>query len=180
MATLVDNLGIICLAVDSNDGTSMGRTKLQKMIYFSKYLNWDIDPYRLHFYGPYSNGVADSLTIAINNNIVHETIPQRGSYEYTLTETGNGFLNRFLTDVCDVGKVKRTRKLFAILADRTRDELELVATIDFVSNNTPTLNKEQLIQKVSIIKDNFSLKTIQNAYDIWQDDIQKEIKTLQK
>lgn len=169
MATLVDNLGVICLAIDSNKPRPLaGRTRLQKMIYFSKYLNWDIDPYRLHFYGPYSSEVADYLNIATGNNIVDESVPDAGPYEYALTETGKDFLGRFLDDVCDTEKVERTRALFGLLAGYSRDELELTATIDFVSRNTPELNKAELVQKVSTIKDNFSLDAIQNAYEIWQ------------
>lgn len=180
MSTLVDNLGVICLAIDSTEKNALlDRTKLQKMIYFSKYLNWDVDPYRLHFYGPYSNEVADSLNIATDNDIVNETDPNLGSNEYVLTETGDDFLERFLTDICNTEKATKTRKLFNSLAKHTKDELELVATIDFVSNNTPKLSRIQLVEKVSMIKDNFSIHAIQSAYKIWKN-IQKQIQILHK
>ncbi len=179
MTTLVDNLGIVCLAIDSHTpDLMMGRTKLQKMIYFTKYLNWDIESYRLHFYGPYSNQVADSLVIAINDDFVNETIPSKGPHQYALTETGNSFLGGFSTDVADMKKVKKTRELFKKLAGYTRDQLELAATIDFVSSSTPTLNKRQLVEKISAIKENFSSEKIQDAYTVWQD-IDKQIKALQ-
>lgn len=167
MDSLIENIGLLCLAIDSGEENKIGgRTKLQKMIYFSKYLDWDAGEYKLHYYGPFSFGIADTLKTAKSSGLINENasiLP----YYYSLTDTGSTFLSKFVEDVCDRRKVKKTKTLFKFLSDWSKEELELAATIDYVDKNSPKLGKKTLLSKVEMIKENFSSQSIEHAYDKW-------------
>jgi len=167
MDSLVESMGLLCLAIREGRGNQAGRTKLQKMIYFAdRYLGWDVGDYKLHYYGPYSQNVAATLQTTIGE-LVDETVPEIGPYGYELKPEGTVFLTEFVDNVCDEAKTQQTSELFAELSQWSRDELELAATLDYVSKNTPGITKENLIEKVSTIKENFSPDTIKNAYELW-------------
>jgi len=178
--SLISTIGVTCLAINSGENNTIeGRTRLQKMIYFSKYLGWDVGEYKLHYYGPFSFSLADTVKTAKNNKIINEDSPKIGPYSYTLTEPGNRFLKTFVDEICDQKKIERTKGLFEYLSSWSKEQLELAATIDYVEKNNPGITKTNLITKVSTIKENFSDSSIQNAYNKWID-LKKMIKSLQK
>ncbi len=175
MGSLVNDLGLACLAIDSGDQHIIsGRTKLQKMIYFSKYLGWDIGKYQLHYYGPFSFGLADTIQVAKNSDLIDEKSPARGPYNYSLKESGKEFLETFLKEICDKKKVKTTKKLFNYLSNWSKEDLELTATIDFIYKNDPQLGKPALLEKVGLVKENFSSESIKTAHSKWVE-LKKEI-----
>lgn len=167
MDSLFESLGLLCLAIQEGGDNQVGRTKLQKMIYFAdRYLGWDVGDYRLHYYGPYSQNVTESLLTA-TDELVYEEVPEFGPYQYELTDDGDAFLGHFVDTMCDEHKIELTREMFQELSRWEKDDLELAATLDFVSNNTPSITKEALIDKVSTIKENFSRGRIEKAYNLW-------------
>lgn len=109
MDSLLESMGLLCLAVKSSHGSNIGRTKLQKMIYFvDRYLDWDVGDYRMHYYGPYSRNV--SLTLrTIQGNLVAETAPNQGTCRYDITEQGEQFLAEFVEHACDENRIRRAR-----------------------------------------------------------------------
>jgi len=158
-------MGLLCLAIDRGANNEVGRTKLQKMIYFtSRYLGWQVGNFKLHYYGPYSRSLADTLQNA-EGILVNETVPTIGPYEYELTDGGRTFLEEFVHDVYDQTLLQRTGQMFSALSGWTKDELELSATLDFVQKNTPGIERTALIDKVSNIKENFHREEIEQAYD---------------
>jgi len=160
-------MGLLCLAIQEGDGNQVGRTKLQKMIYFAdRYLGWDVGDYKLHYYGPYSQNVTESL-LAATEELVDETVPEFGPYQYELTGDGTAFLDYFVDTMCDEHRIENTRSLFQELSGWEKDDLELAATLDFVSHNTPGIDKDALIDKVHTIKENFTRRDIEGAYDLW-------------
>ena len=161
--TVIDDVGLLCLAVHSVDNQEIvGRTKLQKMIYFCKYLGWDISDYKLHYYGPFSFGLADTVKTAERSNFINQGIAP--PYTFSITDNGNTFLTKFITSVCDQSKVENTRNLVRYLSDWTKEELELAATLDFVYQSNPGITPVNLINKVGFIKSNFSKKDITAAH----------------
>ncbi|MEX0862174.1 hypothetical protein [Nitrosopumilus sp.] len=167
MNTLIESMGLLCLAIQSVENHDIGRTKLQKMIYFAdRYLGWDVGDYSLHYYGPYSRNLASTLK-TVRGELLEETRPGFGPYQYELTQNGSRFVTEFVDNVCDEDKTQRTVDLFAELSTWTRDELELSATLDYVHNNTPGITQESLLAKVGIIKDNFSPEQVETAYHLW-------------
>src|SRR5438132_7239047 len=141
MDSLVESMGLLCLAIEERRGHEVGRTKLQKMIYFAdRYLGWDVGDYKLHYYGPYSQNVASTLQTTIGE-LVDEKVPVIGPYRYELRPEGTDFLKEFVDNVCDDKKTKQTRELFSELSQWSKDELELAATLDYVSKNIHGITK---------------------------------------
>ncbi len=167
MDSLIESLGLLCLAIQEGGGHEVGRTKLQKMIYFAdRYFDWDVGDYGLHYYGPYSQNLAATLKTA-RGELIDETEPEFGPYQYELTQRGNQFVEEFETNVCDETKTQRTRELFSELSQWSKDDLELTATLDYVSRNIPGIQRNALIEQVSVIKENFPQESIENAYELW-------------
>ena len=163
--SLVDSMGILCLAIEHGANNEVGRTKLQKMIYFaSRHLGWQIGNFRLHYYGPYSRSLANTLQNT-KGILVDETGSDRGHYEYVLTDSGKIFLQEFTDYVHNEALLNDTRQMFLALSSWTKDELELSATLDFVQRNTPEIERSELIKKVSNIKENFPQEKIEWAYN---------------
>jgi len=124
---IVDDVGFLCLTIDSGeDHEIVGRTKLQKIVYFCQYLGWDIDDYMLHYYGPFSFGLVSTIKNAENAELINQG--DAPPYTFSLTNPGIEFLERFETNVCDPDKVEHTRSLVEYLSDWDKDELEIAAT----------------------------------------------------
>jgi len=158
---------LLCLAIQEGRDREVGRTKLQKMIYFAdRYLDWDVGDYDLHYYGPYSQNLAATLKTA-RGELIDETEPQFGPYEYDLTQQGNQFVEEFENNVCDETKTQRTRELFRELSQWSKENLELAATLDYVNNNIPGIQRDALIEQVHTIKENYSPESIEHAYELW-------------
>ncbi len=161
--TVIDDVGLLCLAINSGENHEIvGRTKLQKMVYFCKYLGWDVSDYKLHYYGPFSFGLADTVKTAENSKFINQG--NAPPYTFSLTDDGNEFLDKFKTRVCDPNKLTNTRKLIQYFSDWTKEELELAATLDFVNQSNLGITQTNLIAKVGIIKENFTQEDITATY----------------
>ena len=164
--TLINNVGLLCMAIDgSKDGRIIGRTKFQKMIYFCQYLDWDIKDYKLHYYGPFSFTFANTVKTAEDAKWIEQS--KTSPYTFSLTHIGETLVKKFEKIICDSKKTQKTRKLAAYLSDWTKEELELAATIDFVNKNNLDLDRAGLLEKVHMIKANYSSVSISHAYDKW-------------
>ena len=167
MDSLLDSMGLLCLAVKNSHGRDVGRTKLQKMIYFAdRYLGWDVGDYRLHCYGPYSRNVYSTLK-TVREELIKETIPDHGSYNYSVTAQGSQFLADYTEHARDANKIRRAEELFAELSKWSREQLAIAATIDYVQRCIPDLNKDKLIERVQAIKYNSPSDVVSDAYDLW-------------
>ena len=166
MNTLLENMGLVCLAVQ-NSGEDVGRTKLQKMGYFAdRYMGWDVGDYSLHYYGPFSRNLITTLK-AVREELVDETRLESGLYQYGLTPAGTKFLDEFVGQARDGERMLLTRELFAELSAWSRDDLELASTIDYVKNKISGASDEDVLDKVGIIKENFNAGQIRAAYELW-------------
>jgi len=160
-------MGLLCLAIRNSNENNIGRTKLQKMIYFAdRYLDWDVGDYRLHYYGPYSRNIASTLK-TIRGQLINEQMPDHGPYGYELTEDGNRFLAEFADNVCDSAQIESTSELFRELSQWKRAQLEIASTIDYVQRNNPTANRDSILEQVQTIKDNFPPDFITQTYGQW-------------
>lgn len=163
---VVNDLGLLCLVVDSREDKKIeGRTKLQKIVYFCQYLDWEINDYRLHYYGPFSFGLANTIKMADDSNFISQTRGHR--HTFSITKDGSKFLDAFESKVCNKDKVKKTRMLVSSISNWSREELELAATIDYVYKSNAGITKADLLGKVKTIKSNFSRLNIENAHGKW-------------
>lgn len=96
----VDAFDAIGLTLAANNKEIVGRTTLQKLIYFEtvaipKEIKLD-EPYIAYFYGPFNRDVANSLEQMVFYDILDErrTRIDRGSYVYKVTPKGNQMIDR--------------------------------------------------------------------------------------
>ena len=103
----------VLLAIHAMDGKIQGKTKLQKIVYFLGNLTGQLDElgYRPHYYGPYSQEVADSVGSLkylgfIDQNILGYSRDQRGfevrRYDYSLTDDGMQIVNELIDSEADL------------------------------------------------------------------------------
>lgn len=164
---IVDDVGLLCLIIDGSDGHEIaGRTRLQKIAYFCRRLGWDIRDYKLHYYGPFSFALADTVETAESVGLIRQSsdVP----HLFSLTGEGSGLVRRFKEGAGDARKVEDTQALARRLSGWDARELELAATIDFVQKNEQNLEKAELLDKVGRIKENFSPDQILDAYGKWK------------
>ena len=165
-SAMVNNVGLLCLIIDSGEGSVVsGRVRLQKAAYFCQYLGWPLRDYRLHYYGPYSQALAETVVDAESAGLIRQSegYPRR----FSLTDAGREVLNLFVDKVCDKDKVDRTRRLARLLSAWPRADLELAATIDYVANGS-RLSKGDLLDKVRSIKPAHRKDSIAGAYAAWK------------
>lgn len=94
----------LVLAIISEAGKVPGRTSLQKLCYF---VNEELDagvPFKAHYYGPYSEEIANAADVQVGAHLVHEEV-ERGQYfkagktrewarhSYSLTADGERYLD---------------------------------------------------------------------------------------
>ena len=163
---LVDRVGLLCMIINGGKGHKIvGRTMLQKMTYFCRYLGWDVGHYQLHYYGPFSFELTDTIKTAESVELIKQSGDAPHTFE--LTDKGQDVMNQFTKNVCDPKKVTNTCALIEYLSDWGKKEIELATTIDFVHSDIPDIKKNDLIDKVHVIKENFKISEIQKAYDKW-------------
>ena len=91
--------GVLALAMDAFGGSVVGKTLLQKRMYFIAVILGDDYGHRAHYYGPYSDDVADSLVQLVQMGAVDEQAEvfgvdedtgfARQRYAYCLTKKGH-------------------------------------------------------------------------------------------
>ncbi len=100
MQGAVDVYDTIALTISANDDQIVGRTTLQKLVYFEKvkFPEIQVGPYTAYFYGPFSRDVAKSL----ENMVILDMLDERrirhvhSSYQYIVTQKGIPTINRLL------------------------------------------------------------------------------------
>ena len=149
-------------------GEIIGRKKLQKMIYIAKKLNLPFyEKYNFHFYGPYSEELTLRVEELCNLGYLHEIKEKKGGYfqyRYSLTGTGEQFLNHYELDMPPLNE------MFQNLNEQNARFLELVSTVLFFDN----LEKDEVKEKV------FTLKSKQRYTDEEVEAAYKYIEALQQ
>jgi uncharacterized protein YwgA len=99
----MDTVDMVLLSIKYFGGDVKGKTLLQKRIFFLGEILKKTDlAYFAHYYGPYSQDVADSIISCISDGYVQERVIPYGidpngfemcRYEYSLTEKGDNLSN---------------------------------------------------------------------------------------
>ena len=97
---------ILLLVEEENGGQIVGRTLLQKKAYFVSVLVGEDFFFRPHYYGPYSQTVADAVDSLVANGFLHERVEtfseeanafgERRRHSYILTSDGREIAQRVL------------------------------------------------------------------------------------
>lgn len=101
----VSDLALVLALLRSSGGVIEGRTRLQKMVYLLKN-SFNVPfgfEFRMYFYGPYSDSLADVLQLFKSVELIEENrvAIARGivQYNYSLTDTGQEFLVTYFSNV---------------------------------------------------------------------------------
>jgi hypothetical protein len=113
----VSDLALVLALLRASDGVVEGRTRLQKMVYLLKN-SFNIPfgfEFRMYFYGPYSDSLADALQLLKSVELVEENMVEiaRGvvQYNYRLTDAGQEFLKSYFPNIEMYQKIYEKIKL---------------------------------------------------------------------
>ena len=142
------------------------------MVYFCQYLGWDMRDYQLHYFGPFSMGLAGIISTAEDMKLIRnneeDAVAAAAPHMWNMTADGIKFLGGFTADLCNNIKVKNIRDLVEYFSSWSTQQLELAATIDIISKNNPGIPKVKLLDKVADTKrGNYSQQQIRDAHGKW-------------
>lgn len=122
----------ILVAIDAAEG--VGRTALQKIVFFAKELGLTVAAYDPHYYGPYSREVASTLLSLVAAGWVEEAAEswpdgsifgERRRYAYRLTAAGKAALEKLVPKDCH--EAEHIRRIVRLCREKTRLDLEMLS-----------------------------------------------------
>jgi len=122
----------ILVAIDAGEG--IGRTSLQKIIFFAKELGLTEASYNAHYYGPYSREVASTLLGLVAAGWVEESgeswpdgsiFGERRRYAYRLTKAGKTALQQLVGS--ESQEAERLRKIVQLCKEKARLDFEMLS-----------------------------------------------------
>lgn len=134
-----------------SESMPIGRTALQKLVYLAS-LKTSIDAtYYAHYYGPYSEGVAEGISRLWRFGCVHEDVPTSShpGYAYSLTRDGE----RLGAEVSDgdmqeaYGEIKRIVHACREFCELRQAQMAYAAKIHYMRtyNNRPDADVDEII-----------------------------------
>jgi len=142
-----------------------GKKAFQKMVYFGQVLGIPLDhSYKMYFYGPYSETVADELASAERNNI----ISQINAFCYGPGENSEAVIEQGSDQIIE--NIDAIEKLVGLFGNMSPLELELYATVHFIDNSQKSLynnnDKTVIMDVVKRVKGTkFEITQIETAYN---------------
>lgn len=160
---------LLLLALESQEVVA-GRTKLQKMLYLANECGWNaIRDYVFYEYGPYSEWLSLELENLKNIELVNEatkTREERTLYLYSLTQKGRSMLEAILKELNEPKLVEKTRGLLEQLTRYTSDELEIMASLLYISRDKD-LDEEGIVKTTLRLKPRFKEEQIRKHLDVF-------------
>lgn len=142
-----------------------GKTKIQKISYFlQESVGVDLRyPFRMHYYGPYSDDLDDALSFAQALGFVDiKPDPDGFGYHVTPCEDDSPWPQDY--DISKHPRVKRIGNAIDILGKLATYELELYATIHFIGGPENNRSRLQTIETVKRLKPRFTNSQIDESY----------------
>jgi uncharacterized protein YwgA len=150
-----------------------GRKKLQKLVYLANSAGWNVfKDYRFHHYGPYSDSLLSEIQNLQEAGLVRikETEYNEGPfYLHRLTESGDSLLDILLKEVrtIDPKLIRKTEKLVSELNYYSSDELEVMASLYFLRQNTRSLDRKNLAIELKRLKPHVNEKRIERGFEVF-------------
>lgn len=149
----------------SSEHHELGKTKLQKLVYFLQQLDADLGyRFELHKYGPYSYDLAGDLSVLENLEVIRVHREPGGS-GYQISEA------RRPVDVSEA-LLRRTEtalnRVVGTLAPLGAQELEVMATVHFIAQALRRRNREprreEVLDIVKSLKPSYNQTFIEEQY----------------
>ena len=140
-----------------------GRTKLQKMVYLANECGWNaVRDYVFYQYGPYSKWLSLELDNLKNIGLVdektEETRSERTVYLYSLTSKGLSILESILKELEEPKLLEKTRGLLRQLTKYESDELEIMASLLYISRDKDLISRDKDLNMDDVVKTTLRLK----------------------
>jgi len=170
-------IGIIIYLLRQLKSKHIGKTSIQKLIYFLQELGVNLKyKYKMYHYGPYCFELSNDLDLLSMLNVI--SIKDNSTiygYSIKLGDDTDKFLTRFkiqdvwesCQDYCD--------KLLQVFGSCTTRNLELYATMHFVGSILKERGKNAdanaVIHEVKFLKPKYSQDELENAYQYLSENI---------
>jgi uncharacterized protein YwgA len=119
--------GYVADIVSLAGGKLVGKTRLQKSVYFLETLNLGFGfDFEYHIYGPYSEELSEATELATATQLLDEDVQKSDSGKYSIFTCGRPPPERGPID-------SRRAHLLVLLSEYDAITLELAATADFLS-----------------------------------------------
>lgn len=149
----------------------LGRTALQKMLYFIGRLGVPI-PYRfdIYHYGPFCQDISHDMDWLIMDDVVEDISDCQKEYSnYRLGENGEALLRDFRKRLAPFEKV--VTGVVEALSSLDPQDLELVATLDYLyqqerAKQIGPPDKATVVKRFMEAKDRFNRKQVEDTYDV--------------
>jgi uncharacterized protein YwgA len=147
----------------------LGRTALQKLVYFSKIVGVPIPcSFEIYNFGPYSEEVTRSVSALLADEAILDVSPATKYSSYKIGPTSEEFSPSFLLETQKYRPL--IDSIVRVLGDSKPEILELVATLHFVNSRLKGIagtqpNEEVVTKEFKSIKgDKFSMEDIHTWY----------------
>ncbi len=153
---------------EKDPGKQVGKTVIQKMMYFLTREGHTNFSYSMHHYGPYSSGISSELGTAAASGIVNETWHNNEGYYIKSGHRKDDFVNLVSEDEKQAINqiVKKFGKFNAV-------EMSIIATAFYIKENFDTQYSE-IAEVVHSLKKNFSISKIKNILEEFQEELESE------
>lgn len=143
--------------------TEVGKTFLQKAMYvlqegLKEQLNYS---YKLHFYGPFSQELADDIDALSDMGLIDvEFDPDGYGYKIRITDKGKNFL-----EILEIRGIKiekqKIEKVISLMGNKNVRDMELLGTTLYFSRLTE--DEKEIKRLVGMVKPHFSESQISKA-----------------
>lgn len=136
----------LLLSVLSKANVVNGRKKLQKMIYLTNVLGWDVfNDFRFHLYGPYSDHLYYEIQNLIEAKMIEE-VKTGESYSYSITEKGKSLLEILNSKKNNLED--KTNNLVGKLDSYSSEDLEIMASLFYISNEFNEISYDEMVEEL--------------------------------
>lgn len=148
----------------------VGRTALQKILYFLKVLDVKISyRFEIYHYGPFCSEILNDVDILMADEVIKDissTPDKYSNYEPSINA------DELLAKHKDIEDVRaKVRLLVNALIPCTPEQLELLATLDYLyrwfkASGGSGPYKEMIVNELLRIKDKFDKESVSKYYDV--------------
>lgn len=159
----------------------LGRTAIQKIVYFLSVFEIVDVKYRPHYYGPYSADVASSTQMLASIDFLNETVETSRTtgysvpdnwkrYHYSLSSEGEQFVKELMrSNIADFNEISRIIKICKDTVNFNPDILSWAAKVNYIlSKKKEAMNYDAITSTAGSFGWDLSSEQIEMALELLQ------------
>ncbi len=142
----------------------LGRTALQKILYFVKYSGVEVGyRFQIHYYGPFSEDLYEDVDRLCADYVIKDIVPEHRYSNYVLDRNAEKLLEKHCLNEKDI---KLIHEIVEALHPFTPKELELYSTLDYICRDLgSSIEEAAVLSRFKEIKSTkFEEETVKNAF----------------